>query len=387
MSAPQIPNLLSLRGSRGRGRGRARGGHPANSLRSATQTDETIQGTDTDAAVSRLSAVNLGYLEDRYANHFVSGPPTRRLPIINRGTYTRTSALDLLINSFLSSDPSTPTPSSPSGIDTQPQIRQIISLGAGSDTRYFRIRDQKLHQHVIYHEFDFPRITEIKYRIVQNSPLLRSQNVFQKFDGPNAGELNGQASEWGYLHTADGKDQWGYICHPLDLRNLTSLPSLQTLRSLRGDIPTLIISECCLCYLEVDTARDVIKWFCDKIPSAGIILYEPIGSHDSFGQMMVANLAARNIVMPTVQKYKTLDDQKERLAELGFGHPEGAQKAVSIEHIWNKWIPDEEKRRVNQLEGLDEVEEWELLAKHYGVVWGWTGGSEWSSWEGLPVVT
>lgn len=87
MSAPSIPNLLSLRGGRGgsRGRGRASGrGGLAQS--SQAQHDATIQGTDTDAAMSRLSAVELGYLDDPYAPYFVHGQsPSRRLPIINRG--------------------------------------------------------------------------------------------------------------------------------------------------------------------------------------------------------------------------------------------------------------------------------------------------------------
>lgn len=87
MSAPSIPNLLSLRGSRGasRGRGRGRGGHPHSA---AVSHDATIQGTDTDAAVSRMSAVDLGYLEDPFAQYFVqntAGGAVRRLPIINRG--------------------------------------------------------------------------------------------------------------------------------------------------------------------------------------------------------------------------------------------------------------------------------------------------------------
>lgn len=88
MSASSIPNLLSLRGGTrgGRGRGRGRGGHqPAGSSQGH---DAVIQGTDSDAAISRLSAVELGYLEDSFAEYFVrggSGPPTRRLPIINRG--------------------------------------------------------------------------------------------------------------------------------------------------------------------------------------------------------------------------------------------------------------------------------------------------------------
>lgn len=83
---PPIPNLLeTLRASRGRGgRRRGRGGH----ITSSQHHDAVIQGTDTDAAVSRLSAVDMGYMDDPYAAFFVQtadGPVPRRLPIINRG--------------------------------------------------------------------------------------------------------------------------------------------------------------------------------------------------------------------------------------------------------------------------------------------------------------
>lgn len=47
--------------------------------------DRVIQATDTDAAVSRCSIVDLNYIDDPYAQLFVEGPKTRRLPIINRG--------------------------------------------------------------------------------------------------------------------------------------------------------------------------------------------------------------------------------------------------------------------------------------------------------------
>lgn len=96
MAAPSIPNLLSLRGLRGGGRGRGsrRGGASGSSAASGPSHDTTIQGTDTDASVSRLSAVDMGYLEDPYAQYFVQnqiGPATRRLPIINRGEMKATS--------------------------------------------------------------------------------------------------------------------------------------------------------------------------------------------------------------------------------------------------------------------------------------------------------
>jgi [phosphatase 2A protein]-leucine-carboxy methyltransferase len=188
-----------------------------------------------------------------------------------------------------------------------------------------------------------------------------------------------KAVAWGLMRSIDGDKQKGYFCHPLDLRKLPSLQTLESIPGLRNDITTIVISECCLCYLEVDVATDVIKWFGDKIPNLGIILYEPIGVDDSFGQMMVQNLAARGIVMPTVQKYKTLAHQMERLAELGFKKQEqgGGSSAETIEDIWRTWIPVEEIQRVDGLEGLDEVEEWQMLARHYSVAWGWKGSLSW----------
>jgi hypothetical protein len=91
MSSSQIPNLLtSRRGPRLRGRGGGIGhGHVGASA--SSRRDQSIQATDTDAAVSRLSAVALGYLDDPFAQYFVDGSGTRRLPLINRGVYQATS--------------------------------------------------------------------------------------------------------------------------------------------------------------------------------------------------------------------------------------------------------------------------------------------------------
>jgi [phosphatase 2A protein]-leucine-carboxy methyltransferase len=197
-------------------------------------------------------------------------------------------------------------------------------------------------------------------------------------------DTNGVAAaepEWALQRSIEGQLQPRYFCHPLDLRELPSSQNLESFRGLRSNLPTLIISECCLCYLDTENASDVVKWFGDRIPNLGIILYEPIGANDSFGQMMVENLAARGIVMPTIQRYKTLEDQKERLAEFGFtgGNGGGGNIAETIEDIWETWIDEQERERLNNLEGLDEVEEWQMLARHYCVAWGWRGDT-WENW-------
>jgi hypothetical protein len=88
MAAPQIPNLNSLRRGRGRGRGIGRSTDNGSDSRPSAK-DRIVQGTDNDASVSRLSAVDLGYLTDAYATALTPrGSATRRFPIINRGMFT-----------------------------------------------------------------------------------------------------------------------------------------------------------------------------------------------------------------------------------------------------------------------------------------------------------
>lgn len=99
MTAPQIPNLLDgLRASR-IARGNSSRSHARENLSSfrspqarrepsAPSADAIVQQTDDDAAGSRLSAVEAGYLQDDFARVFA--PPgmqvgVRRMPVINRG--------------------------------------------------------------------------------------------------------------------------------------------------------------------------------------------------------------------------------------------------------------------------------------------------------------
>ncbi|KAK3398534.1 S-adenosyl-L-methionine-dependent methyltransferase [Sordaria brevicollis] len=426
-TAPSIPNLLSLRGRIGGGginQGRYRGvirrggrGHgPGGAPGSASAAhDATIQGTDTDAAVSRMSAVQIGYLDDPYAELFAQSGPgaARRLPIINRGTYARTTAIDKLVDKFLDDT------------ERSPEGRQIVSLGAGTDTRSLRLFSPSAptpRKRVIYHEIDFPAMCEKKQRIVRGAPQLRS--ILSDPESVDELSQHGGGNSWHSKVVAEkheGSELW---VHGLDLRAIAAAqqPSQQqqqqqpplplgapvgsrglhsattqdeqqteegttqqqpqqkeplTLTSLNPNLPTLLISECCLCYLQHSAASSIISFFTTTIQSSlGIVIYEPIKPDDAFGKMMVSNLAAREIKMPTLEVYKEAEDQERRLWEAGFGkdgEKGGGVKSKTIEQIWEEWTSQEEKERVDALGGLDEVEEWQLLAGHYIVVWGWRG--------------
>jgi [phosphatase 2A protein]-leucine-carboxy methyltransferase len=89
MSAPQIPKLKSLRRGGLRSRGNVHGstgGHAASPGGRLIKQDAIVQNTDNDAATSRLSAVDAGYLDDPFAKE-LSAPESfqKRLPLMNRG--------------------------------------------------------------------------------------------------------------------------------------------------------------------------------------------------------------------------------------------------------------------------------------------------------------
>lgn len=208
---------------------------------------------------------------------------------------------------------------------------------------------------LIYHEIDFPATSAKKLQLVRSVPALRAIL-------PGA-----QGSDVAWSST-DLPNDCQYWCHGVDLRELTAEAD-KSLDGVRSDVPTLVISECCLCYLEVGEATGVVKHFTDKIQDLSLVLYEPILPHDAFGQQMVSNLATRRLRMPTVQTYTDMPQQQRRLKDAGFEQA----RSMTIGEVWKQWTPPDEKIRVDGLEGLDEVEEWDLLASHYMLAWGWRG--------------
>ncbi|KAL9028935.1 MAG: hypothetical protein Q9196_002763 [Gyalolechia fulgens] len=362
MAAPQIPNLNTLRRAPGNPSGRARGGPSSNNdAEDEVAKDKIVQQTDQDASVSRLSAVQLGYLDDPFAELFVAGQGQRRFPIINRGTYVRTTAIDNLVHRFLSASPSQ---------------KQIVSLGAGSDTRFFRLRSHMpSFPPFLYHELDFPSNTAQKIATITRSSVLRDL-------------IPGEITTSEDLTSVSSPT---YNIHPLDLRTLdptstTSPPALQHIDPL---LPTVLISECCLIYLLPSLADAAATYFTRILFPAstplGLILYEPINPNTPFGRVMVSNLAARGIVLQTLKKYGSLDAQKERLRVYGF---DGGREARTVDDLWEEGVDEGDKERVAGLEMVDEVEEWRLLAGHYCVAWGWRDGhgeekdpEVWEGWK------
>lgn len=306
----------------------------------------------------------------------------------SKGTYVRTTAIDQLVARFLG-------PYSPGTPKTK---KQIVSLGAGSDTRVFRLLSSRQPSDLVYHELDFAVNTATKIRAIRSTPLLQ-----------RALGIDPSSSDVTVSEAADALHSPSYHLHPLDLRSLSAdVSPSEILPGVEKGLPTLLISECCLVYLSPTEAMQVLSFFTEHLfgpatanPWAGedaqkesqgrtplgLVLYEPIRPDDPFGRTMVSNLAARGIQLQTLNKYASLEAQRARLREQGFG---SAQAAADIDFIWERWVSEEEKERVASVEMLDEVEEWQLLARHYCIAWGWRDGDDplafggWKTFESQP---
>ncbi|OSD00268.1 leucine carboxyl methyltransferase [Trametes coccinea BRFM310] len=320
--------------------------------------DAAIRATDNDAALARLSAVRKGYLTDPFITPLVPRAHLEPLrpPLINIGTYVRSEALDELVNGWLA-------------LSQQEGVKcQIVSLGAGSDTRFWRIATGPNQDTLArYIEIDFPEITTKKAMAIRKSKDLSS--LLGKPEDVHLG--NGGTA----LHSPV------YSLLAADLRRppAESLAPLLTAGPeppLAPHLPTLLIFECVLVYMTPEASGAILQWFTDYFqnnqPSRdgrgvlGSIVYEMFALGDQFGKVMVNNLKARNVTLPGAEPYPTFESLPTRFLQHGWD----VARALTLKDIRRDYIDPSELERISQLEMLDEIEELELVLAHYAITWG-----------------
>ncbi|GAA6049317.1 hypothetical protein JCM3770_005937 [Rhodotorula araucariae] len=326
----------------------------------ATAPDSAVRATDSDALVSRASAAALGYLDDPAAALFLSPQQRRaherRPPLINIGTHARTWATDRLVDHFLARF-------------AQVGPTQVLSLGAGTDTRFWRTRasyqararDWSCARWV---EVDFPEATAAKARTIASKPQLRDAL---------GGDLKVE-------HGGLGLSSPLYALLPGDIRALPALaasllsPSASSSSPdapLSPALPTLLLLECVAVYLAPSDTDALLAWFAqtwgrDSGPGGAVVMYDPFGLDDAFGAVMKRNLAARALALPGAAATPTLASLSERLRRAGA---RGAVGARSVRDIRESCLTADECERVARIEQIDEVEELNLVLEHYAVSW------------------
>lgn len=313
----------------------------------ASPTDQRIIATADDAIRTKHAAVHAGYYDDDYIDTFFhSCAPSQRQvqPIIKRGTHARVACMDRAICSFLTSHP------------TASKI-QIVIVGAGKDTSYFRFRDGSLmgmeHQNTKpcnWYDVDHSLVIAEKKRIIGDSETLSSQYPLK----PTSHGFSCTSNEQTYT----------LVGH--DIREDPS--GLVKKLNLDTEIPTLFLTECVLMYVPEPDSKALLSALAAAAKNTSVVCYEPILGNDPFGKMMEQNLLRVGVATrdSCLVRTRTLQSQVEKLVDAGFRKASGCNMWSAYQSV----VTAEQRQRANRSEFLDEMEEWVLIMQHYSLLVG-----------------
>ncbi|XP_029980829.1 tRNA wybutosine-synthesizing protein 4 [Sphaeramia orbicularis] len=296
--------------------------------------DTAVQGTNDSSVVSKVSAAAQGYFEDVYLQHFVC-KVARRAPLINRGYYVRCRAVDHCVKRFLQITKDCPK-------------RQILSLGAGFDSLYFKLHaDGALNRAVVF-EVDFSDVTRRKAALITSNVTLRKM-LDSNLPAPT-GPVNISSSQYQLLG--------------VDVREEPQVEKALGAAGLDHTSPTLILSEVVLTYMETQWSDAVISWAAKFLPQSLFLMYEQIHPSDPFGRVMQDHFKKLNSTLHALQQYPDTAAQRQRFLDKGW------EQCVCLDmnDFYLGLVPEEERSRVESLEPFDEYEEWHQKCSHYFIL-------------------
>ncbi|XP_064915285.1 tRNA wybutosine-synthesizing protein 4 isoform X2 [Columba livia] len=252
-----------------------------------------------------------------------------------RGYYIRARAVDHCVRDFL--------------LKTHGHARtQIVSLGAGFDSLFFRLKDMGLLHGAAVYEVDFPSVARQKAALIETTRELSAL----------VGEAGGE--ELGVV-ALSGED---YKLLGVDLSELSELERALEGAGLDSGAPTLFIAEVVLTYMENSRSDALIQWAAGRFPRACFVLYEQVCPRDPFGRVMQQHFSQRGSALRALARYPDCGAQRRRFLEQGWTEC----SVMDMNEFFTRCTPQEEQQRVQALEPFDEYEEWHLKCSHYFVL-------------------
>jgi len=141
--------------------------------------------------------------------------------------------------------------------------------------------------------------------------------------------------------------------------NMVNLEELQGKLQAAGidwDIPTIVLTECSLTYVEVAEADRLTSWLSRKFPNLLLVDYEQINPGDAFGRVMTSHFAKRNSPLRCISTYPTIQHHTTRFRAIGMKQVE----VFTLSEIMSRFGEPQ-----TQSDQFDEFEEVQMKCSHY----------------------
>jgi len=286
-----------------------------------------------DASSSKRRITRFGYIRDTTTLNSEITPKLDGLanthqnpgPVLNRGYYARVCAIDYAVAKFLSEN-------------TDHASLNIVEVGAGCSTLCERIHSNELE---INDEKSY-KVNNLHFFRVDYEAVVFKRHP--KFAENLSLDLN--------------------TCGSVDFIHYLS----QQTSTFNKNTKTLFVFECVLMYLSPGIPEAIMKSINSSVKYYSLAIYDPIvkpfentQKKDHFSDVMIRNLESAGISRTTLLKY-------EKLGSFDTLLPRGCVKVFfgDMLEFWNSSIVGVKHRaKCNSVEMLDEVEEFDLIMKHY----------------------
>jgi [phosphatase 2A protein]-leucine-carboxy methyltransferase len=262
---------------------------------------------------------------------------------------------------------------------------QVVVLGAGKDTSFFRYITGRLslnsstrempQTNVRWYEVDHDAVISEKVAAITNSPNVFDATVTANEHGWKLQSSKHKQENNNTTHDSTSTNADEASCCYMISNDLRQDPQTLLDKLSRNEMdrhtPTLFVMECVQMYLPEESSRSLLQALVQFCPDSCLCSYEPALLSDPFGKVMEKNLFEAQVARPDscLVRIRTLDQHLKRLTSssssgLLFWQATGCD----MWSAYNSVITAEQRRRANQCEFLDEVEEWMLIMRHYCVV-------------------
>eukprot|EP00794_Sanderia_malayensis_P003810 gene3810-4338_t len=310
--------------------------HQEKKLKSTLGNEATIQATNDSSIGSKYSMASIGYFQDKFLQYFVK--KTRRAPLINRGYCVRAKTIEFAVKSFILE------------YCGKNEDSQVISLGAGFDTTFFRLQEQGMLSNTRFLEIDFPDVVKRKISAIErNKELLQCVGPFTKHD-------NGIIAN-------------SYALVACDITDIKKLNVIMESTSFMKNIPSLFISEVVLTYIDKESCSRLIQWANNHFENSMFLMYEQIHPSDAFGLLMKNHFERLQSPLLCIEAYPDIESQRERFISMGWT----TVNVINMNEFYYDVVSNEERDRIDKLEPFDEFEEWHQKCYHYSVVAAFSG--------------